>query len=175
MKPEVFNFERKRKRINDVLTGYFERVLRVDPKLRNDEKTRTGMLAFLRELGPGRNMMFEKIKDPSDATRWFVDEKSSRTETHGHASSQNSEDVKNDKYRGCIAYHIDGKVIHSTISGMLGSEDALAAVIQMSEHAEVTVDEVIDNVKAHDGQLPEEFFQEGHYLKEILDECRSVE
>jgi hypothetical protein len=146
----------------------------------------TGLSETIRPKGddqPGVNIMFKiiltksivhvPIRNPKPLAHDFTIEKSVRTELLGNVTSQESENPTIFRYRGCISYRMpDTAIIHCSVSGLFGSEDVTIAIIAMAKKLNVTLDEVIANIRQRGGALPVECFQEGHYLKHTLDMYR---
>jgi hypothetical protein len=151
----------------------FEKITSIDSAIRKDDKPRTGFQSLLRVLDTTNRITFP-VYEPSERAKTFVEEKSSRTEENGHATSQDSEDPDNLKFRGCVSYEFydENCIVHSSVSGLLGTEDVAAAIILLSEAIDKTVDEIMYNISERGGELPEELSQKGHYLCDLLDEYR---
>ncbi|MEI6774091.1 MAG: hypothetical protein WCL18_04770 [bacterium] len=120
-----------------------------------------------------KGMVHVLVNLPSPLAHDYAVEKSVRTEIMEDVTSQDSEDTDIFHYRGCVSYKLpDGTIIHCAVSGLFGTEDVTIAIIVMAKKLGVTVDDVINNIKQRSGSLPEEIFQEGHYLKVLLDTYR---
>ena len=128
---------------------------------------------------PGVNILFRipgiesahiPIYNPPIRIHDFTVEKSVRTEVLGNVTSQDSENEKKLRYRGCITFQMaDGTIIHCSVSGFNGTEDVTTAIIAMAIKVKVPVHEIIKNIQQRGGSLPEEIFQVDHYLKLLLD------
>ena len=146
----------------------FDRLTNLPLDVRPEVKERTGVNIMFRIQGLRENF-HTPIALPSSAAHDFTVEKSVRTELMDDATSQDSENEEIFRYRGCITYELDGRLIHCSVSGLFGTEDVAIAIVSMATKVEVTIDDVIANIQRRGGKLPEEIFQEGHYLKNLLD------
>ncbi|MEI7557447.1 MAG: hypothetical protein WCJ45_00920 [bacterium] len=132
----------------------------------------TGMCVNLRTLFK-RDVMNFHIGMPSTLAKFYVDEKTVRTEMLGHRTSQESEDIDHNRFAGCVTYFIDDQEIHAAVAGLKNSnEDAAVAVILLAQAVDVPIDEIIDDIQSNGGQLPKEIFQKGHYLYELVEKYR---
>ena len=144
-------------------TELFEKIVNVPVEIRPDTSVRTGIQIFMREVGT-RNSVFISIHKPSENAQTFSVEKAVRSETLGHYSSQNSEDPYQMKFRGSVTIDFATEKYQSSVSGLQGDEDVAVAVILLSLIFGLSVQFVIKKIMDKKGQIPECFFEKGHYL-----------
>ena len=155
-------FQKLGKELFDYLTG-------LPQSVRPEEKPRTGIQVLLKNPDPrSEDLITFPVYNPSERAQYFVCEKSFRTELFGDATSQNSENEKLKKFRGCVTISLHGGILHCSVSGLFGSEDVAIAIILIAKATGVSINDVMINIGARQGKLPEEFYQEGHYLAELL-------
>ncbi|MCX6823531.1 MAG: hypothetical protein NT085_00180, partial [candidate division SR1 bacterium] len=100
-------------------------------------------------------------------------EKSVRTETHAHKTSQDSEDIPKLKFAGCVSIFIGDEEVHASVSGLKGgAEDTVAAIIALSAAVDVPINSIIEEIQRDCGALPKEIFQKDHYLYQLLEEYK---
>lgn len=147
----------------------FENIVNIPETRRKKGADEGGVNIMLRILRT-KGMVHVPVKSPSALAHDYTVEKSVRTEIMEDVTSQDSEDPAIFHYRGCISYRLpDGTIIHCSVSGLFGTEDVTIAIIVMAKRLETSVYDVIENIKQRGGSLPEEIFQKGHYLNELLD------
>lgn len=163
------NVVKKRMLIHLIGTQIFDYLTSLPKDIRPDNKERTGIRILVRVPGT-RNIVGVSIHHPSEAARIFAIEKSVRTDLYDDITSQDSEDEESMKFRGCVSMKINYEVFHSSVSGLVGSEDVAIAIIVMAISTDHTVSQVIINIKNRGGKLPAEIFQPNHYLYKLLNE-----
>jgi hypothetical protein len=167
------NLGNKKNDLHKLGMELFNYLTNLPQSVRVDKDPRTGIQVLLKNVDPtSDDLITFPVYLPSDRAQTFVHEKSFRTQLWGDATSQNSEDEKLRKFRGCITLSIDGEIYHCSVSGLFGSEDVAIAIILMAKATGVSVNDVIINIGARKGKLPEEFCEEGHYLAELLKRYR---
>lgn len=168
----MINLRTKEALLRKVMTDNFD-YLTTLPKKRRQDKERTGVAVRIEIPLKSKTLLFP-VYDPSQRAMYLVQEKLLRTMTKGHATSQNSEDPETvpmemrKKFRGCITIQMDGYIIYISISGLLGSEDVACAIILGGDLTGLSATEIIKNIQQRGGLLPDELFQKGHYLCELL-------
>ena len=172
---KTINLKEKKAELQNLGIEIFDYITGLSKDIRPDEQARTGIQILMRD--PNRaseNLINFSVYNPSDRAQYFVCEKSIRTEMNGDATSQDSEDEKRRQFRGCVTLSLpeEGIILHCSISGLFGSEDATAGIIMLSRAAETSIDDVIHNIMRRDGDLPNEIFQQGHYLRALLDKYK---
>jgi len=168
------NLEEKKQLVFDLGIEIFDYLTALPQDVRPDPEGRVGIAILLRILST-RELLEVFIKNPSPFARFLAAEKSARTEAHAHKTSQDSEDIPNLKFAGCIGFYLEStnEELHVSISGFKGGpEDAVVAIIIASRVVGVSVDAIIDDIKKDGGTLPEEIFQEGHFLNVLLNKYR---
>ena len=160
---------KKKMLIHLIGTQIFDYLTSLPKDIRPDKKDRTGIRILVRVPGT-RNMLGISIHRPSEAAKIFAIEKSVRTDLYDDITSQDSEDEDVMKFRGCVSMRVNHEVFHSSVSGLLGSEDVMIAIIIIAITTNHTVSQVIINIKQRGGKLPQELFKEGHYLHALLNE-----
>lgn len=170
MKKKI-NVESKSRAITYLGNKLFVYITTLPKDIRPDKTQRTGVQLFMRVLGT-RNQSSVSVKKPSKDAKIFAIEKSVRTETHAHKTSLDSEDVENMKFGGCIGFYIGDEEFHVSCSGLTAQEDTVISIIILSQIAGVFINDILDEIIRDGGKLPDEIFQEGHYLKELLDMYR---
>lgn len=136
-----------------------------------DAKIRTGLRVFLREpepVGGQRNQIAVSAFLPSVDAEIFAIEKAVRSWTLGDYSSQNSADPEKLRFAGCVTVKFRDQIIQCSCSGLSEKEDAGGAVIILADLLQAPPINICDNVRGHDGLLPEEFFDRYHYLNWII-------
>ena len=161
------NLSLMRAEIISKATELFEKIVNVPVEIRPDTSVRTGIQIFMREVGT-RNSVFISIHKPSENAQTFSVEKAVRSETLGHYSSQNSEDPYQMKFRGSVTIDFATEKYQSSVSGLQGDEDVAVAVILLSLIFGLSVQFVIKKIMDKKGQIPECFFEKGHYLNLML-------
>ena len=167
------NFINKTKIVSKIGTAVFEHLRRIPQDIRPDDATkRPGMEILLRVINT-RELLSVPIYDPVPFAKFLAAEKSVRTEIHAHKTSQDSEDIPNLKFAGCVSIYIGDEEIHASISGLKGgAEDAVAAIIVLSAAVDVSIDDIISEIERDGGALPKEMFQHDHYLYLLLEEYK---
>lgn len=166
------NLEEKQDLISHLGTEIFVYLTSLPQEIRPDTQERPGIQILLRVLKT-RNIAIVPIGNPVPMAQFLASEKSVRTERNTDKTSQDSENKENLEFGGCVSNYLDDGEIHSSVSGLKGGcEDTATAIIVLAGVTEVSVDAVIDEIKQDCGALPDEIFQEGHYLKILLDKYR---
>lgn len=166
MKP---NLEAHRVPIAMIAEGLFEKITSLPKSIRDDDKERTGLMIFLREVGTD-NILMIPIKDPSQAAEFFVVEKAVRSATLSHAASQNSEDPKRMQFAGSITITLeDGRKFQASTSGIKSPEDVGVSIVVLAYAVQWTTRNVIDNVLENGGKLPSFLSDQKHYMRQIFD------
>jgi len=146
----------------------FDEITGLGPKVRMDETPRTGIRIYVTE-SQTRNSVFTFIYRSSENAQSFAVEKAVSSFTRGEFASQNSENPEKMEFCGSLTVNFDGIIIQASTSGLQGSEDVYVSANLLSEAFSVTVKEILANVVAHGGMLPEEFFDSNHYLCHLLE------
>lgn len=151
----------------------FDYLVGLPQDVRPDEKPRTGIQVLLRDPDyQSEELITFPVYKPSDRAQYFVMEKSLRTELYGDVTSQNSEKETEKKFRGCITVSLEDCMFHCSVSGLYGSEDVAIAIILSARATELSINDVMVNIGARGGKMPVEFYQEGHYLAELLNKYK---
>lgn len=133
-------------------------------------KIRTGIASFL-GVPDSRNFIKESIFSPSADAIHFSSEKVTRMMTLGDASSADSADPEKMKFPGAVRIILeDGTIIASSGSGLKGEEDATHSIIMLAYAMNWKPLDVMNNIMAHDGDVPDELFYANHYLSNVLKE-----
>ena len=131
-----------------VAENLFQLITDLPSNIRPDEKERTGIKIFVREVGT-RNLMLGSVGHPSEAAQFFATEKAVRSETLGHFSSQNSEDPGQMKFAGSVTVSFRGAKYQASVSGLKAEEDVFIAVSLLASllntHASNIVTNVVEN------------------------------
>lgn len=159
-------FERREELIT-LATSMFDYFIKLPKEIRPDDKERTGIQIFLREVGT-RNSIFASIHNPSENAQWFAVEKAVRSETLGDFSSQNSEDPEQMRFRGSLSVLFHHSIIQASTSGLTGDEDTAVSLRLLSCWTKIPPEFVIKHVIENEGQLPDCFFDRDHYLYTIV-------
>lgn len=178
---ETTNLQKKSKELEAMGKLLFRHITNISRDIREDKK-RTGIRIIARVLRTD-NRISIPVYAPSANADFYAVEKTVRTEEHSHITSQDSEAPEFFQFRGCISYYLEetGENIHVSVSGLLPSEDVAVALILMAILLDIPLSNVIKYIQDEHafmrngeavGLLPEELFQEGHYLKALLDEYR---
>lgn len=170
----VFHLEEKEKLVLDLGNEIFDYLTGLPQAIRPDPEGRVGIWILLRILGT-RELLDVIVKNPLPFARFLAAEKSARTEVHAHKTSQDSEDIPNLKFAGCVGFYLEQtcEELHVSISGFKGGpEDAAVAIIITSRVVGVSIDDVIEDIKKDGGTLPDEIFQQGHFLNSLLNKYR---
>lgn len=168
---KTINLEEKIGLISEIGTELFNYLTSIPQEIRPDTTKRPGIQILARILSK-REIVEVPIYAPLPMTRFFVAEKSVRTESLGHKTSQDSEDVQRLKFAGCVSRYIGGDELHVSVSGLSAVEDTTVAIIVLSRVVGVSIDAVIIEIQEDGGKLPKEIFQEGHYLQQLLQRYR---
>lgn len=161
---ETINLNEKRGGIIAVGYKYYDQIMSLTGKFRNDEKPRTGIQIFVREPGT-RNLMIASIYKPSEAAQFFAIEKAVRSRVKLDWSSQNSEDPDAMEFRGSVMAEFNGITLQASVSGLTADEDTNIAVRILAYLFKVEPRAIIDDIINHDGELPYFFTENGHYLE----------
>jgi hypothetical protein len=165
---QIFNSPTTRGWLNDVAQYYFDKIVELPKEIRSDDKERTGIKYLIREIGT-RNLILDSVGKPSEAAQFFAIEKAVRSETLGHATSQNSADPDKMKFPGSVTMNYLNKTfLQCSVSGLKGEEDVFVAVVLLANAFKVPVSYVIEMVELSGGELPWQFKKEGHYLYDLL-------
>ncbi len=170
------NLAEKRELIQNLGKELFDRITNLPEEVRYDDKPRTGIQIVARELGT-RNLVMESIYEPSEAARFFAVEKTVRTECYRDITSQDSEDPEFLRFPGNVSYfkHDDREnKFHVAVSGLKAEEDVLIGLIILSRIIKKEVYEII-SIFDHclrGGSLPDQLFDERHYLNSLLKEYK---
>ena len=178
---EKTNLLSKQKELEALGKLLFRRITTISRDIRDDKK-RTGIRIIARVLRTD-NRISIPVYTPSANADFYAVEKTVRTEEHSHITSQDSEAPQFFQFRGCVSYYCEetDEDIHVSVSGLMSNEDVAVALILMAILLDISLDKVMTYIQdEHDlmrngetvGLLPEELFQEGHYLKVLLDEYR---
>lgn len=148
---------------------FFNRVVGLSKEVRPDEKERTGMQVFIREIGTDNIALFSASK-PSERAQFFAVEKAVRSAMLGQAASQNSEDPDKMQFPGSITITLDdGTQFQASTSGLKSYEDVANSILMLSDTVQWPIEAVIKNVRDHGGMLPDFLSDQQHYLCQILD------
>jgi hypothetical protein len=170
----TIDFEEKKQEMIALGTELFNYLTTLPQDIRPDTEKRLGIAILLR-IPCIRQLLEIHIGTVSSMISFMAAEKTVRTETNADKTSQDSEDIPNLKFGGCVTIYLEenNQDLHMSISGLKGGpEDASCALIMIARAADVSIQWVIDDIQQDGGKLPEEIFQEGHYLKELLDSYR---
>jgi len=148
-------------------TELFDKITHLPKEIRPDNKERTGIQIYLREVGT-RNSVFASIYEPSEQAQIFSVEKAIRSETLGDYSSQNSEDPDYMKFRGSLSILFNKSRIQASCSGLSGDEDTAISLLLLSFLTQLSVDSLIKHVLVQGGMIPECFFDRNHYLYKLI-------
>ena len=159
----------KKMLIHLIGTQIFDYLTSLPKDIRSDNEERTGISIVLRVPGT-RNFLGVSIHRPSEEDKVSAIEKSVRTALYDDITSQDSEDEDVMKLRGCVSMKVNYEIFHSSVSGLLGSEEVAIAIIMMAIATDRTVSQVIINIKQRGGKLHQELFKEGYYLQALLTE-----
>lgn len=163
----------KKSELQNLAKDIFDYLVGLPQDVRPDEKPRTGIQVLLRETDYRSDELINfPVYNPSDRAQYFAVEKSLRTEAYGDATSQNTENEKEKKFRGCITVSLEDYVLHSSVSGLYGSEDVAIAIILAARATNSSIDNVLRNIMRRDGKLPRELSQHGHYLYELMNKYK---
>jgi hypothetical protein len=168
---KTINLKDKRAELQKLGIEIFDHITGLSKEIRPDAQPRTGIQILMRDPDPlVDNLINFRVYEPSDRAQYFVCEKSMRTELLGDATSQNSENEKMKKFRGCVTLVVPDTeiILHCSTSGLFGSEDATSGIIMLSRAADVTIDYVISDILRRGGMLPNELSQKDHYLVSLL-------
>lgn len=174
---QSIDVENKRQLVKDFGLRLFEQITALPKDIRPDDKVRTGIQIVVR-VPNTRNLVMVSVKKPSELAKFFAVEKTVRTEVNIETTSQDSQDVKELRYAGCVSIETVGKdnlkkdLVHVSVSGLQAEEDVLIAIIILSRVVNASVDEVIQEIIAYGGALPRQLSKKRHYLKKLLDEYR---
>ncbi|MBP7846222.1 MAG: hypothetical protein KA007_02170 [Candidatus Pacebacteria bacterium] len=147
---EFFTSHGARVWLLDFAEMLFDNLISLPKDVRPDDKERTGIKILIREIGT-RNIIFESIAKPSEAAQFFAIEKAVRSETLGHATSQNSENPEKMKYAGSVTafnYQV-------SVSGLKADEDVFIAIAVMAKFLDESIESVIFDIEDKGGLLPE--------------------
>lgn len=170
----TFDVQEKEKLVSALGNEIFDYLTSLPQDIRPDPEGRVGIWILLRILGT-RELLDVIVKNPLPFARFLAAEKSTRTEVYAHKTSQDSEDIQNLKFAGCVGFFLEltGEELHVSISGFKGGpEDAAVAIIITSRVVGQSIDAVIDDIKKDGGTLPDEIFQQGHFLNNLLNKYR---
>jgi hypothetical protein len=173
----TINLSEKKELIQNLGKELFDRITNLPQEIRSDEKARTGIQIVAREEGT-RNIVMVSIYEPSEAARFFAVEKTVRTECKEQLTSQDSEDPEFMQFAGSIIYICEDsdERFHTSVSGLKAEEDVLVSIIILSRIIEKSSKEIIKKIKDWKmgrisvGNLPNQLFDENHYLNTILNE-----
>lgn len=166
MKP---NFAAHWEPIAVLANSLFNEITNLSKEIRPDDKERTGVQIMIREIGT-RNLMFQSIQKPSEAAQFFSVEKAVRSATLGHAASQNSEDPDKMQFAGSVTITLpDGTQYQASISGLKAPEDVGIAIVLLSYAVQWSVAAVIQNIKDHNGMLPDFLSDQKHYMRKVME------
>ena len=167
------NFNNKDKIISEIGTQIFDYLTSISQDIRPDNANeRPGMATLLRVINT-RTHLDVPIYNPLPFAKFLAAEKTVRTECHAHKTSQDSEDIPNLKFAGCVSIYVGDEEVHASVSGLKGgAEDVTAAIILLSTALDVPIDEIISEIQEDGGALPTEIFQKDHYLYQLLEEYK---
>lgn len=146
----------------------FKKIIRLPKEIRPDDKKRTGIQVFLREIGTD-NLIILPIFKPSERAQFFSIEKAVRSATLKQVASQNSEDPDQFQYAGSITVTLkDGTKIQASTSGLKAPEDVAISIIVLAYAVQWSVQYVIKNIRNNGGILPDFLSDQQHYLRKIF-------
>jgi len=151
----------------ELATKLFDEITKLPKEIRPDDKERTGIQIFLREVGT-RNSVFASIYQPSEQAQSFSVEKPVRSETLGDFSSQNSEAPEFMKFRGSLTILFHKGRIQASCSGLTGDEDAAVSLRLLKFLTQLPTDFLIEHILRNGGMLPKCFFDRNHYLYKFI-------
>lgn len=157
----------RRAQLVALATELFDYLTGLPKEIRPDDKERTGIQIFLREVGT-RNSVFASIYQPSEQAQSFSAEKAVRSETLGDFSSQNSEDPKKMKFRGSLSILFHGSIFQSSTSGLTGDEDSVISLRNLSLFTGLPSDFIIGHIIRNNGEVPDCFSDKNHYLYDLI-------
>ena len=147
---EFFTVHSKRMSLLNFAETLFTNFTALSNVVRSDEKVRTGIKILIREIGTS-NIILESIGKPSEAAQFYAIEKAVRSETLGHAASQNSANPEKKKFAGSITafnYQV-------SVSGLKADEDVFISVALMAKFLGESIENVIFEIVQKGGLLPE--------------------
>jgi len=144
----------------------FFRLLVLPNESRYATKEITGMTVLVREIGT-RNLVYFTIGQPSEASKFFVSEKATRSEILGDYASQNSEDPDNLKFAGSITFDVHGKKYQASCSGLKPTEDVFVSITLLSVLFITKTEALIGHLTHKGAKLPDFESTELSYLKKI--------
>ncbi len=153
----------ERELLLDFAEKLFDKLIYLPKDVRPDDKERTGIKILIREIGT-RNIFLRSIAKPSEAAQFFAIEKAVRSETLGHATSQNSEDPEKMKYAGSVTafnYQV-------SVSGLKADEDVFIAIAVMAKFLDESIESVIFDIEEKGGLLPEWCSKKNFYHWKVL-------
>jgi len=164
---EEKNLFGRRAQLVALATELFDYITGLPKEIRPDDKERTGIQIFLREVGT-RNLVFASIHNPSEAAQSFSVEKAIRSEALQDFSSQNSEDPNSMRFRGSLSILFHHSLMQSSTSGLTGDEDTVVSLRLLSFVTNISSDFLIEHIIKNEGEIPECFFNPKHYLYELI-------
>jgi hypothetical protein len=152
----------------------YSEIIALPREVRLDDKERTGIAIFMREIGT-RDLITGSVANPSEAAKVFAVEKAVRSAVLEHYSSQNSADPEKLQYPGSLTIDLDGLKIQASISGLQSDEDAVASLILLAHYSGWSVKACIDHIQERKGELPVVIFEPEHYLRKVLVKYNLIE
>ncbi|MCX6822757.1 MAG: hypothetical protein NTX91_02015 [candidate division SR1 bacterium] len=165
------DFKKQKDDLTDHAKKVYLSIVNAQGRIEDDPtKVRTGIGIFLGDPD-SRNFIKESIFDPSSDAVHFASEKVTRMMTLGDASSANSANPNKMKYPGAVRVKMtDGTIIAAGGSGLKAAEDVVHSILMLAYALDCKPQDVINNIKSHDGILPDEISWEDHYLNAVLAE-----
>lgn len=147
---------------------FFKTITQLPREIRPDDKERTGVKLFLREINTD-NILMLSILNPSERAQFFSIEKAVRSATLLHAASQNSENPDKMEFAGSITITLeDGSKFQSSTSGLKAPEDVGLSIVTLAYAVQWSTLDVINNVRKNGGKLPSFLSDQQHYMRKVF-------
>lgn len=160
---EIFTIHSNRISLLNFVKELYNNFITLPKDVRDDEKMRTGIKILIREIGTS-NVILESIGIPSEAAQFYAIEKAVRSETLGHAASQNSANPEKKKFAGSITV-FNHQV---SVSGLKADEDVFISIAVMAKILGENIEFVISEIESKGGLLPEWCFNRNLYHWSVL-------
>lgn len=185
---EENNLESRREGLKNLATEVFNKITYYPQEIRGNSKESSGIQFVARVIG-SRNILIERVKNPSPAAEFFSVEKGVRTQIQGHYTSGESRNIEEFFFDGSISKKYGEEELWVSTSGLTGAEDFVCSAILQAHLSEEKAWDVINKLREDlcvdeknlegseekiEGILgeifPVEIFKKDSYLNKLLSE-----
>jgi hypothetical protein len=143
--------------------NWFNLITGVPQYIRPDDKKRTGISVFVREVNT-RNQIRFSVYEPSKDAEIFSIEKGIRSALYEEYSSGNSANPDKMQFAGSFTVMINDVLLQVSVSGLKAEEDAAISLVTLAYICKTSPMAIYRSIFESKGELPAAFSDEIHYL-----------